>query len=268
MADELEETCIKLDELLHEFFVEWSKYRSLRNSLSSSMKDGFLCVSQSRYSMGIGCVSELQIPDNEFMPLFEVRPKKACSLLIEEKNNADEIQYDRQLLEILDFSAARSKGVELADVEKENLVLEQKKAEATPSEQKKKAESTVRRRNVPKTRPKKAAGKTASQKVIDNTKSGKEITSESTEKSKQNTSTKESDPETQRGDPLKWFGLLVPNSLKKGQKSFQCAINDIILVANSKKKLDGIISDFIKLTERKERLYSKNVETVSSKATE
>lgn len=267
MADELQETCIKLDELLQEFFAEWSKYRSLRNSLSSSMKDGFLFVSQSRYSMGIGCVSELQIPDNEFMPLFEVRPKKACSLLIEEKNNADEIQYDRQLLEILDLSAVRSKGVELADGEKENLVLEQKKAEATP-EQKKKAESTVRRRNVSKTRPKKAAGKTASQKVIDNTKSGKEITPQSTEKSKQNTSTKESDPETQRGDPLKWFGLLVPNSLKKGQKSFQCAINDIILVANSKKKLDGIISDFMELTERKERLYSKNVETVSSKATE
>ena len=261
MVDELDETCVKLDELLQEFFVEWSKYRSLTNSVSSSMKDGFLCVAQSRYSMGIGCVSELQIPDNDFMPLFEVRPKKACSDLLEGKGNADGIKYEEGLLEILDFSAAESREVKFADEGKENLVTEQKKAESTPEQ--KKAESTIRRRNVSKT---KQGAETASQEVIGNTRSVEDIP-KSTEKSKWDTFRKESDPDTQRSDPLKWFGLLVPDSLRKGQKSFQCAINDIILVANSKKKLGRLICDFMALKERKRQLVSKNVETVCSQGT-
>ena len=262
MVDELDETCIKLDELLQEFFIEWSKYRSLTSSVSRSMRDGFLCVAQSRYSMGIGCVSELQIPENEFMPLFEVRPKKASSVLLEGKGNADGIKWDEGLLEILDFSTVGSREVEFADEEKENLGTEQKKAESMPEQ--KKAELTIRRRNVSKT--KQGAGKTESQHQIENTRSVEEITPESTEKSKQDIFRKESGPGIQRSDPLKWFGFLVPDSLKKGQKSFQCAINDIILVANSKKKLDGLICDFMALKERKQQLVSKNVETVCSQA--
>ena len=263
MADELEETCSRLDELLQEFFVEWSKYRSLRNSVSSSMKDGFLCISQSRYSMGIGCVSELQIPDNEFMPLLEVRPKEACSGQLEGKSSTGRMTNDKELLEVLDLSTVRSKEVELPAEGNENLVPEQQNQDS--SAEQKNAESTIRRRKGSK---KKSAGKTVSQEAIENAKSTECTTPESTEKSKQITFNKESNPKSQRGDPLKWFGLLVPNSLKKGQKSFQCAINNIILVANSKKKLDGIICDLIELKKKKHQLISRTVETISSKATE
>ena len=73
MEDELIATCEKLDELLNEFLVQWSKYRILMTSFSTSMKDGFLSVSKARYSMGVNAVSELQVPDDEFQPLVEVR---------------------------------------------------------------------------------------------------------------------------------------------------------------------------------------------------
>ena len=44
-----------------------------------------------------------------------------------------------------------------------------------------------------------------------------------------------------RYDPLKWFGVLVPNTLKESQKSFVRALDLAIACANIQMEIDAVI---------------------------
>ncbi len=125
MADDLTLICEKLDDLLKEFFEEWGKYKGLRNELSSSMKDGFLQISKSRYSMGVGSVSELQIPDGEFQPLLECRPVE-----------------DEDGTEVLEFIKHLTTSSTKKSVENEIIDSDKKEGQSVTAE----SEPTLRRR--------------------------------------------------------------------------------------------------------------------------
>ena len=43
-------------------------------------------------------------------------------------------------------------------------------------------------------------------------------------------------------DPLKWFGILVPNSLRSSQKCFQKAVEHSVECANIQNEINGVIA--------------------------
>eukprot|EP00794_Sanderia_malayensis_P010003 gene10003-11027_t len=226
MADSLAICSKELDILFQAFFIEYAKYRALRSKLSAEMKDGFLYISKSRYSMGVGCVSELQIPEDEFLPLIESRP-------VENEN--------RELLaiEFLKYPSKLDRKIN-----ETNDVKSDKEESLSGS-----TLSSVRRRNVGQ--------------VKDVNSTQDKSTSPARPTSDQNT--KGDDVEMQaRKDPLKWFGVLVPSSLRLGQRYFQHATETVCMVATSKLKLEQLIKDFQNLLEKKKQLMMPNVEDISS----
>lgn len=43
-------------------------------------------------------------------------------------------------------------------------------------------------------------------------------------------------------DPIKWFGFLVPNSLKQSQKCFQKAVELSVECANVQNEINGVVA--------------------------
>lgn len=63
-------------------------------------------------------------------------------------------------------------------------------------------------------------------------------------KTKQDT---ENGPRSQSQDPLKWFGVLVPQNLRQGQAWFQKALDLVIQCANIKEELENCQYKYKKL---------------------
>ncbi|XP_046362017.2 coiled-coil domain-containing protein 115-like [Haliotis rufescens] len=57
-------------------------------------------------------------------------------------------------------------------------------------------------------------------------------------------------------DPLKWFGVLVPQALRRSQSSFQEASGLAVTVANLKLKLGNLREDYKTLLAEKQKLLS------------
>ncbi|XP_062611205.1 coiled-coil domain-containing protein 115-like [Saccostrea cucullata] len=60
-------------------------------------------------------------------------------------------------------------------------------------------------------------------------------------------------------DPLKWFGVLVPPSLRQCQRQFKSSVETIIAIANLKQKILLIKSEYSDLKRRKAEISSKTV---------
>ena len=56
-------------------------------------------------------------------------------------------------------------------------------------------------------------------------------------------------------NPLKWFGILVPSSLKQSQKCFQKAVERSVECANIQNEINGVIA------RRKFLLKKKQIQT-------
>ncbi|XP_061188860.1 coiled-coil domain-containing protein 115-like [Saccostrea echinata] len=61
----------------------------------------------------------------------------------------------------------------------------------------------------------------------------------------------------QQHDPMKWFGVLVPPSLRQCQKQFKSSLETTIAIANLKQKLLLLKSDYSDLKRRKAEITSK-----------
>ena len=71
------------------------------------------------------------------------------------------------------------------------------------------------------------------------------------EEKREETPQKKSDSD----DPLKWFGILVPSSLKQSQKCFQKAVERSVECANIQNEINGVIA------RRKFLLKKKQIQT-------
>lgn len=60
-------------------------------------------------------------------------------------------------------------------------------------------------------------------------------------------------------DPIKWFGVLVPPSLRQCQNQFKSSLNTSIAIANLKQKLLCIKSEYSELQKRKLEISPKAV---------
>lgn len=58
-------------------------------------------------------------------------------------------------------------------------------------------------------------------------------------------------------DPIKWFGVLVPPSLRQCQKQFKSSVETTIAIANLKQKLLVLRSEYLDLQKKKAEVASK-----------
>ncbi|XP_065059536.1 coiled-coil domain-containing protein 115-like [Rhopilema esculentum] len=227
MADDLDAICTDLDTLMRKFFVEWSRYRYFMETLSKNVKNGYLNISKTRYSIGVGSISELQIPDHEFRPLVEV----TCN----EHMSAE--KHEKDIIELIFFHTGKKP---------QNMNVE-------ISNQGDAATNTVRKRFIQTT------------EIVNTDDAGsKKQESESIMEESDKISHCTNETEL-RPDPLKWFGYLAPTCLRQGQVSFQEATNNVVQAVNAKIRLHRIILDFEELKKKKQKLLS-DVETVSCRS--
>lgn len=57
-------------------------------------------------------------------------------------------------------------------------------------------------------------------------------------------------------DPIRWFGVLVPPSLRQCQNQFKSSVETTIAIANLKQKLLGLKSEYLDLQKRKAEVAS------------
>ncbi|XP_028047799.1 coiled-coil domain-containing protein 115 [Monomorium pharaonis] len=67
-----------------------------------------------------------------------------------------------------------------------------------------------------------------------------------------------SDPAEGLGDPIKWFGVLVPQNLRNSQKRFQDSVNLATKIANVQEELISVLSKLKTLYIQKNSLCSSN----------
>ncbi|XP_067658913.1 coiled-coil domain-containing protein 115-like [Haliotis asinina] len=67
---------------------------------------------------------------------------------------------------------------------------------------------------------------------------------------------KSSSEKPRRVDPLKWFGVLVPQTLRRSQSSFQEASSLAVTIANLKLKLGNLQKEYQELYAEKQNLLS------------
>ena len=230
MADELDVTCEKLDELLKEFLVKWNEYHNLMAVLSNYTKDGFLSVSKAKYSMGVSAVSELQVPDGEFKALVEVSLLKKDH----QSNDAIDAGWSFELSRSSPSNQHSTQGSQVAAKAAEEV-------------------SGVRKRFV-------------SEKDISKSGSGTVVVANSNNDSPDKAASTMDEVKVSgefQPDPLKWFGFLVPSSLRQGQQYFKRAVDTSVELANLKITLSTIIDEYMQLKQKKKLLLS-SVHTISS----
>ncbi|KAK6177456.1 hypothetical protein SNE40_015552 [Patella caerulea] len=55
-------------------------------------------------------------------------------------------------------------------------------------------------------------------------------------------------------DPLKWFGVLVPQNLRKSQSSFKQAVESVVTIANLKHSIINLQTEYRSLLEKKSNM--------------
>lgn len=170
MAPSVDETLVdmsqSLDQLLLRLMDDLEALKEKRECLNALIEKGWLCLSQSRYSMGNKSVSSLQY-----------KPEMSPSVLVQDSTAEDGVTT---------FTAER---VQPGDKVTEEKLQEVENIGA--------ADQVLRHR-------------------------GHKVTSEAPKPTTTEESEKPKAPSTI--DPLRWFGVLVPQSLRQAQSNFQQGI--------------------------------------------
>ncbi|KAL3860997.1 hypothetical protein ACJMK2_007090 [Sinanodonta woodiana] len=195
--------CEKLDDVALEFFNTLSTLYEVQDKLEETMKDGFLNLSRSRYSMGIKSVSCLQWNENNMVATTKVcvDSDSSCTpFLLQENKTADGnalyVSPDTEST-TLRYRKAASKSLPDDDSDKIEDLIPLKKMESSSKEMTKSLKSK---------------------------------------------------------DPLHWFGVLVPQTLRQSQRQFQDAVELTVTIANLRTKLLSLRKDYVGLKREKKAL--------------
>ncbi|KAG8542853.1 hypothetical protein GDO81_025983 [Engystomops pustulosus] len=185
----------RLDDLLLHLMEDLEALKEKRQSLNTLIEKGWLCLSQSRYSMGNKSVSSLQY-----------KPEMTPSVCVQESSVEDGVTT---------FSVEH---VHPSKREKEEKLLEVENIGA--------AEQVLRHRGHKAT-----------------TEAPKPTTTEESEKPKSSPA----------DDPLRWFGVLVPQSLRQAQSNFRQGILLAAEVASLQSSIEETRKKYRALLAQKKR---------------
>ncbi|MGH0161987.1 UNVERIFIED_CONTAM: hypothetical protein FKN15_042385 [Acipenser sinensis] len=246
MGLEVGEVSVRLDGLLLRFMDQMENLQEKRNLLNSLIEAGWFAMSKARYAMGNKCVSSLQY-GHEMAPLVRlhtkltVRPPRATAS--EDKAALGSLQASLQAPGQT-TGGAGARALEKGEVQFRTERTEPKPVENSKEEPKEveeigpKEEGVRRRKTVNK--------KTDKEDPLE----PKEMpdTKERTEPDRMVKG------QTSSQDPLKWFGILVPQSLKQAQSSFKQVIELAAEIATLQTQVEATREEFRTQLQSKQQL--------------
>ena len=212
------ELLVKIDNALKVYFETLESLYQERANLNLQMKSGFLMMSKARYSMGAKSVSPLQYDENNMEATARVN-------IAEESSEEEKVSSDVMKV----FELVREDG----DGKSTNIKM------STDSKSSDNGDG-LRKRNVEKKIPEE-----------DKTLSIEEISGNF-----QKISVVESTEKQKVVDPVKWFGVLVPQALRTSQKNFKSATETACNVASLQVRLENARKEYIKLMKEKSSVMS------------
>lgn len=217
--DEVAKLCIQLDDLVLKVMEDLEMLHQKREVFNSLIEEGWFSLSKSRYAMGNKSVSTIQY-GHTMMPLVCIH----TSIL---KDGEMSFQAER-----------RDPGT---IINRENGMEESDEIDLTPADQ------AVRRRNV-------AVKKRTKEESVQSGDENLEKPSKGTVKCNKQTEGQRSPVQ----DPLKWFGILVPQSLRQAQTSFQKVIELAADIATLQNHLEVSQKEYQTLLRQKHHLTKEN----------
>ncbi|KAI9286130.1 hypothetical protein BC943DRAFT_336908 [Umbelopsis sp. AD052] len=217
MNDQLKTVCEKLDQLTVEYIQEADAVSKLKETLGKEIAKGFFDLGQAKYSMGTSKLSRYS---------YDERMKSLYKIQVSEQGDNDNDVF----------------SISNVEFKEENDTEESSQA---------KDEMTEKLSNM-SLRQRKAAHDTLDKDQLE-TKDEKESTEET--KPKSNSKTKKT-KEVRKIDrnPLHWFGILVPSSLRTTQQHFKTVVTQIVEEANLVNRLSVLEKRFEELQKEKERI--------------
>ncbi|XP_013385259.1 coiled-coil domain-containing protein 115 [Lingula anatina] len=238
-SDQLDKVCRQLDQLVLDLFNTLDSLYSEQANLDLQMKDGYLQMSKARYTMGNKAVSSLQYDTRNMQAVVKV---DAVAPSVDGGGN----DYVFSLVKCGEKGEgiapsggegdATSKGLRHRNVKSENV------KDSGSSDQhdrsKKEEDETCELENKESTENEKCAN--------DNKKKSEDKVS----------SKKENNSAVRCYDPLKWFGVLVPQSLRQSQTDFKKAIETACKIAELRTNLEKTRMKYGSLLQQKKELQA------------
>ncbi|XP_064643306.1 coiled-coil domain-containing protein 115-like [Lineus longissimus] len=215
--------CKQLDVLTNKYFETLETLLKTRSEFSETLKSGFFMMSKARYSMGAKSVGALQYNDNDMTARYLVQ--------VAEDNAED------HKLEIVN-------GQNLPKESKARPVIENIGAQHQRGQ--------LRKRTMGKNDE--GTGKDGDLSGLPDIQN-MNISGENDEGTD-----KRSCDNLKWKDPITWFGVLVPQSLRQSQKDFQRGIEMCGDIVNLQEQLLSLKDDFHKLAAQKKLLKTEKIE--------
>ncbi|XP_072884697.1 coiled-coil domain-containing protein 115 [Hemitrygon akajei] len=209
--------CERLDEELLHYLEEMEQLNDRRERLERLMEQGWFSLSKARYSMGTKCVSSLQY-GSEMVPLARV-----------DVSQKEDGHYDFRVERV---DSGEQTGGTITEKRLEIEEIGPKEQEEAP---------LVRRRRKPEGGGEK--GLCAEEEVC---------TPQASEEDRERPSRPGRPPLAR--DPLKWFGVLVPHSLRLAQASFKEVMELAAEVATLQSRISNSKSRYRDLLRQKQEL--------------
>ncbi|XP_043936661.1 coiled-coil domain-containing protein 115 [Protopterus annectens] len=219
--DEVAKLCIQLDDLVLKVMEDLEALHQKKEVFNSLIEEGWFSLSKSRYAMGNKSVSTIQY-GHTMIPLVRIHTS---------------ILKDGEMI----FQAERRDPGTLAN--RENWMEGSDAVEdVSPADQ------AVRRRNVALNK------RTKEEPVL-----SEDVQMEKPSKEKVKCSKQTEEQRSPIQDPLKWFGILVPQSLRQAQTSFQKVIELAADIATLQSHLQVAQKEYQTLLRQKLHLTKENV---------
>ncbi|KAI8581064.1 hypothetical protein K450DRAFT_234460 [Umbelopsis ramanniana AG] len=217
MNEQLKTVCEKLDQLTVEYIQEADAVSKLKETLGKEIAKGFFDLGQAKYSMGTSKLSRYS---------YDERMKSLYKIQVDEQGENGNDIFSISNVEFKDENDGEETGQIKDEVTEKlsNLSLRQRKpAHDTPEKEQleTKGEKETTEETKPKTKSKNK--KTKEVRKIDR-------------------------------NPLHWFGILVPSSLRTTQQHFKTVVTQIVEEANLVNRLSVLEKRFEELQKEKERI--------------
>ncbi|CAH1774098.1 unnamed protein product [Owenia fusiformis] len=210
VASEYHEVCGELDNITLKVFDVLSQLNETRQSLESTLKDGYFLMSKARYSMGNKSVSTVQYNEKEMV----------ASALVDVYT---ESMFDTDAFK---FELTGPNDTTTAEIDKEK--------------------TAVRKRNIKST-------------VDDVTRGIEELNVKKDESDLKSKESKSNDDNTV--DPIKWFGVLVPQALKQSQACFKKVLTSSCEISSLQNELMALKHAYKDKMKQKMSLQANSAET-------
>ncbi|KAF9152221.1 hypothetical protein BG015_005612 [Linnemannia schmuckeri] len=231
--------CQDLDDLVLEYIALVNEHLTAWTRISTRFQEGRELISQAKYIMG---------PKNVSADCYDHRMKALRGVLIKDPTTEIEIR-DLRAEEVERQRLQEAQEEESKAAEKDSDIHQRQKSETGQDDlDQESSRSGLRRRGGGGS----AATEDASSSVVtiagmtttDSTNSGATATSTGNDVTK--TKKKERNP-----DPLLWFGVFVPVSLRSAQSVFQQGLQDVVKMAMIRQRLVELEGRMVVLREAK-----------------